>query len=162
MAGLALLLPFTFNLDAYSAFAFMLGLGAVTSTSDTIPFVLSVSPAPRRLTTVLDGPDEERGSGRALGPYAALIGIVPFLLGLTIPVLRPILMNLYPIWIDALARFIHGGVWDLVVDGGWRPDDGSRWTLDTLYLIDDLPLLPVALGLFTADLRRRRSKNSHR
>ena len=40
IAGMALLLPFTFNMDAYSAFAFLLGLGAVTSTGDTIPAVL--------------------------------------------------------------------------------------------------------------------------
>ena len=47
VAGLALLLPFTFNLDAYSAFAFMLGLGAVTSTSDTIPAVYLVCREPQ-------------------------------------------------------------------------------------------------------------------
>ena len=40
IVGMALLLPFTFTMDAYSAFAFLLGMGAVTTTSDTIPAVL--------------------------------------------------------------------------------------------------------------------------
>jgi TctA family transporter len=32
---------------------------------------------------------------------------------------------------------------------GGDPQTGQeRWTFDTLYLVDDLPLLPVALGLF--------------
>ena len=101
VAGLALLLPFTFNLDAYSAFAFMLGLGAVTSTSDTIPAVLfGVPGTSASQATVLDGHSMAKNgeAGRALSAaYAAsLIGGLwgAFLLGLTIPVLRPILMHI--------------------------------------------------------------------
>ena len=37
ITGMALLLPFTFDLDPYSAFAFLLGMASVTTTSDTIP-----------------------------------------------------------------------------------------------------------------------------
>ena len=69
VAGLALLLPFTFNLDAYSAFAFMLGLGAVTSTSDTIPAVLfGVPGTSASQATVLDGHSMAKNgeAGRAL------------------------------------------------------------------------------------------------
>jgi putative tricarboxylic transport membrane protein len=40
IVGMALLLPFTFGMDPYMAFAFLLGMGAVTTTSDTIPAVL--------------------------------------------------------------------------------------------------------------------------
>ena len=40
IVGMALLLPFTFDMDSYSAFAFLLGMGSVTTTSDTIPAVL--------------------------------------------------------------------------------------------------------------------------
>ena len=90
VAGLALLLPFTFNLDAYSAFAFMLGLGAVTSTSDTIPAVLfGVPGTSASQATVLDGHSMAKNgeAGRALSAaYAAsLIGGLwgAFLLGLT-------------------------------------------------------------------------------
>ncbi|MEE8122603.1 MAG: tripartite tricarboxylate transporter permease, partial [Alphaproteobacteria bacterium] len=40
IVGMALLLPFTFDMDPYTAFAFLLGMGSVTTTSDTIPAVL--------------------------------------------------------------------------------------------------------------------------
>ena len=33
IVGLALLIPFTFEMDAYSAFAFLIGMGSVTTTS---------------------------------------------------------------------------------------------------------------------------------
>ena len=101
VAGLALLLPFTFSLDAYSAFAFMLGLGAVTSTSDTIPAVLfGVPGTSASQATVIDGHSmaKKGEAGRALSAaYAAsLIGGLwgALLLGLTIPVLRPIMLNI--------------------------------------------------------------------
>ena len=173
VAGLALLLPFTFNLDAYSAFAFMLGLGAVTSTSDTIPAVLfGVPGTSASQATVLDGHSMAKNgeAGRALSAaYAAsLIGGLwgAFLLGLTIPVLRPILMNInspellaFSIFGLSMVSALSGsmplrglsmaGFGILLSMVGGDPTTGQeRWTLDTLYLIDDLPLLPVALGLF--------------
>ena len=173
VAGLALLLPFTFNLDAYSAFAFMLGLGAVTSTSDTIPAVLfGVPGTSASQATVLDGHSMAKNgeAGRALSAaYAAsLIGGLwgAFLLGLTIPVLRPILMHInspellaFSIFGLSMVSALSGsmplrglsmaGFGILLAMVGGDPTSGQeRWTLDTLYLIDDLPLLPVALGLF--------------
>ena len=158
VAGLALLLPFTFNLDAYSAFAFMLGLGAVTSTSDTIPAVLfGVPGTSASQATVLDGHSMAKNgeAGRALSAaYAAsLIGGLwgAFLLGLTIPVLRPILLthkfariarvlNFWPfdgfciIWLDAVAWFIDGRIWNTAVDGRWRSANGAR-ALDVRYIV---------------------------
>ena len=173
VAGLALLLPFTFNLDAYSAFAFMLGLGAVTSTSDTIPAVLfGVPGTSASQATVLDGHSMAKNgeAGRALSAaYAAsLIGGLwgAFLLGLTIPVLRPILMNInspellaFSIFGLSMVSALSGsmplrglsmaGFGILLSMVGGDPQTGQeRWTFDTLYLVDDLPLLPVALGLF--------------
>ena len=173
VAGLALLLPFTFNLDAYSAFAFMLGLGAVTSTSDTIPAVLfGVPGTSASQATVLDGHSMAKNgeAGRALSAaYAAsLIGGLwgAFLLGLTIPVLRPILMAInspellaFSIFGISMVSALSGsmplrgltmaGLGILLSMVGGDPTTGQdRWTLDTLYLLDDLPLLPVALGLF--------------
>ena len=173
VAGLALLLPFTFNLDAYSAFAFMLGLGAVTSTSDTIPAVLfGVPGTSASQATVLDGHSmaKKGEAGRALSAaYAAsLIGGLwgAFLLGLTIPVLRPILLNInspellaFSIFGLSMVSALSGsmplrglsmaGFGILLSMVGGDPTSGQeRWTFDTLYLVDDLPLLPVALGLF--------------
>ena len=40
LVGLALLLPFTFALDPFTALAFLVGVQSVTTTSDTIPAVL--------------------------------------------------------------------------------------------------------------------------
>ena len=40
LAGTAMLLPFTFNMDPYAAFALLLGLGSTTATGDPIPAVL--------------------------------------------------------------------------------------------------------------------------
>ncbi|MBT3767289.1 MAG: hypothetical protein HOF84_15675, partial [Rhodospirillales bacterium] len=37
LVGLALLLPFTFAMDPYTALAFLVGVQSVTTTSDTIP-----------------------------------------------------------------------------------------------------------------------------
>ena len=173
VAGLALLLPFTFNLDAYSAFAFMLGLGAVTSTSDTIPAVLfGVPGTSASQATVLDGHSmaKKGEAGRALSAayVASLIGGLwgAFLLGLTIPVLRPILLNInspellaFSIFGLSMVSALSGsmplrglsmaGFGILLSMVGSDPQTGQeRWTFDTLYLIDDLPLLPVALGLF--------------
>src|SRR5262245_6121661 len=55
LAGTAMLLPFTFNMDPYSAFALLLGLGATTATGDPIPAVLfGVPGGAASAATVLD------------------------------------------------------------------------------------------------------------
>ena len=63
LVGLALLLPFTFNMDPYAALAFLIGVSAVTVTSDTIPAVLFGVPGTvGSAATVLDGyPMARRG-----------------------------------------------------------------------------------------------------
>ena len=48
LLGLSLLLPFTFGMDPFTALAMMLGLSAVTVTSDTIPAVLFSVPGSDR------------------------------------------------------------------------------------------------------------------
>src|SRR5688572_22285930 len=69
LAGTAMLLPFIFAMDPYSAFALLLGLGSTTSTGDPIPAVLfGVPGGAASAATVLDGfPMAKRGeAGRAL------------------------------------------------------------------------------------------------
>ena len=69
LTGTAMLLPFTFNMDPYSAFALLLGLGATTATGDPIPAILfGVPGGAASAATVLDGfPMAKRGeAGRAL------------------------------------------------------------------------------------------------
>ncbi len=173
VAGMALLLPFTIDLDPISAFAFMLGLAAVTSTGDTIPAVLFGVPGTQAAqATVIDGHAMARRgeAGRALSAayVSSLIGGLfgAFILALTIPVLRPIM--LYIGSPELLALSIFGISMVSVLSGsaplrglgaaglgmmlsmiGADPQVGDmRWTLGSIYLYDGLPLLPIALGLF--------------
>lgn len=173
IVGMALLLPFTFTMDAYSAFAFLLGMGAVTTTSDTIPAVLFGVPGTTgSAATILDGhPMAKKGqAGRAFGAAysASLIGgvIGALLLAVSIPVLRPIILYLGSP--ELLAFSVLGLSMVAVLSGGSPlrglaiasfglllamigsdPQTGDlRWTLDTLYLWDGLHLVPVTLGLF--------------
>jgi TctA family transporter len=79
VAGLALLLPFTYNLDAPAAFALLLGMGSTTGTTDPISAILFGAPGhAASAATVLDGyPMTKRGeAGRALGAsyLSAMIG----------------------------------------------------------------------------------------
>ncbi|NNG04776.1 MAG: tripartite tricarboxylate transporter permease [Inquilinus sp.] len=186
VAGMALLLPFTFGMDAYAAFAFLLGLGAVTSTSDTIPAVLfGVPGTSASQATVIDGHAMAvRGeAGRALSAayVSSLLGGLfgALLLGLTIPALRPIILYLGSPELLACAVFgismvavlsgsapLRGlaaaGIGILLSMIGGDPQTGTlRWTMDSLYLYDGLPLLPVALGIFAlpelCDLAIRRT-----
>jgi TctA family transporter len=173
LAGLALLLPFTFSMDPYAAFALLLGLSSVTATGDTIPSVLFGVPGTvASQATILDGyPMAKKGeAGRALAAAytASLIGGLfgSLLLAISIPVLRPIILYLGSPELLAFAVFgismvaalsgnapLRGlavaclGVMIAMI--GTDPQTGTlRWTLGSLYLWDGLPLVPAALGLF--------------
>ena len=96
LVGLAILLPFTFDMSPVSAFAFLLGMFAVTTTSDTIASVLLGIPGTAASqATVLDGyPMAMRGeASRAFGAaftVSALGGVIgAVFLGLSIPIFRP-------------------------------------------------------------------------
>src|SRR5512139_2782074 len=68
--GLAILIPFTYNLDPYAAFALLLGMAAVTTISDLIPAVLfGVHGSVGAAATVMDGHElaKKGQAGRALG-----------------------------------------------------------------------------------------------
>ena len=173
IVGMALLLPFTFDMDAYSAFAFLLGMGSVTTTSDTIPAVLFGVPGTTgSAATILDGhPLAKQGqAGRAFGAAytASVIGGVfgALLLAVSIPVLRPVMLYLgspellsFSIFGLSMVAVLSGSaplkglvaasVGLMVAMIGSDPQTGTlRWTLGTLYLWDGLPLVPITLGLF--------------
>jgi TctA family transporter len=173
IAGTALLLPFTYNLDAPTAFALLLGLGATTTTADPIAAILFGAPGhAASAATTLDGyPMTRRGeAGRALGAsyMAALIGGLfgALLMAVALPVMRPII--LYIGSPELLAIAVFGISMVSVLSGnaplrgltfacfgmmvrmiGTDPQSGTlRWTLGTLYLWDGLPLVPLTLGIF--------------
>ncbi len=173
IVGMALLLPFTFEMDTYSAFALLLGMGSVVTTSDTIPAVLFGVPGTAgSAATILDGhPMARKGqAGRAFGAAytASMIGglIGALLLAVSIPALRPFLLYLGSPELLAFAIFglcmvsvlssgspLRGlaaaafGVMIAMI--GTDPTTGTlRWTLDLVYLWDGMPLVPIVLGLF--------------
>ena len=173
LVGLALLLPFTFNLDPVAAFALLLGMASVTTTSDTIPAVLfGVPGTAASQATVLDGlPMAKKGeAGRALAAAysASLLGGLfgALLMGATLPLLRPIILYIGSPELLALAVFgissvavlsgnapLRGlaaaGLGVMLAMIGSDPQTGTlRWTMDTLYLWEGLPLVPAVLGLF--------------
>ena len=173
IAGTALLLPFTYNLDPPTAFALLLGLGATTTTADPIAAILFGAPGhAASAATTLDGyPMTRRGeAGRALGAsyMAALIGGLfgAALMAVALPILRPII--LYIGSPELLGVAVFGISMVAVLSGnaplrgltaacfgmmlsmiGTDPQSGTlRWTMDSLYLWDGLPLVPLTLGIF--------------
>lgn len=173
VAGIALLLPFTFGMDPYAAFAFLLGLGSVTATGDTIPAILfGVPGGSSAQATVLDGlPMTQKGeAGRALAAayIASMMGGLfgALVLGLSIPILKPVMLYVGSPELLAFAVFGISMVASLSGSAPMRgltaaalgvllsfigsdPQSGTlRWTFGSLYLFDGLPLLPVALGIF--------------
>src|SRR5262245_5221157 len=173
VAGTALLLPFTFNMDAYAAFALLLGLGATTTTADPISAILFGAPGhAASAATTLDGyPMTQRGeAGRALGAsyMSALIGGLfgAALMAFTLPLVRPIILFMGSPELLAISVFGVSMVSSLSGNAplrgvcaacfgmmlsmiGTDPQSGTlRWTLDSLYLWDGMPLVPVTLGIF--------------
>lgn len=100
-AGLALLLPFVFGMDPASALAMMIGMAAVTTTSDTFPSVLMGIPGTSgSQATVVDGfPMAKAGQGtRALSAafVSSLFGGIFGALVLSFAVIaaRPIILSI--------------------------------------------------------------------
>ena len=173
IVGMALLLPFTFDLDQYSAFALLLGMGSVTTTSDTIPAVLFGVPGTAgSAATILDGhPLARQGqAGRAFGAAysASMLGGIfgAMLLAVSIPILRPVMLAVGSPELLSFAFFglcmvsvlsgssplrgLAAAGFGLMIDMiGQDPQTGTlRWTLDSLYLWGGMPLVPVTLGIF--------------
>ena len=173
VVGLAILIPFTYHLDTFSAFALLLGMASVTTISDLIPAVLFGVPGTvGAAATILDGhPLARQGqAARAFGAGygASLIGGLfgALLLALAIPVLRPVVLYLAS---PELLSFCIFGLSMVAVLSGKAPLKGLtaaglglmlamiggdaqtgtlRWTFGSLYLWDKLPLVPFTLGIF--------------
>jgi TctA family transporter len=173
LTGFALLVPFTYTMDPYAAFGMLLGMHAVIVTSDVITAVLFGIPGhAASQATVLDGlPMTRRGeASRALSAcytsslFGGLIGAL--VLAVCLPLVRPIVLAIgtpemlgLTIFGIAMVATLSGnaplrgvvvacfGI--LVGMIGTNVQTGQeRWTGDTLYLLDGIPLVPIILGIF--------------
>jgi TctA family transporter len=98
--AMALMLPFVFQMEPVAAFAFLLGMYAVTATTGDITSILFGVPGEVVSTaTIIDGhPMAKRGeAGRALGAalMSSLVGalIGAFTLAAAIPIVTPLVLS---------------------------------------------------------------------
>ncbi|TRC96005.1 tripartite tricarboxylate transporter permease [Mesorhizobium sp. WSM4303] len=171
--AMALLIPMTYNMDPYAAFALLLGMGSVTTTSDTIPAILfGVPGSVGAAATVLDGHAmaKKGEAARAFGASysASMIGGVfgALMLAAAIPVMRPLVLYLKTPDFFAICAF---GLSIVAILAGSQPLKGlaaamlgmlasfigidsiagvERWSFGQIYLWDGLPISLVFLGLF--------------
>ena len=173
LTGFALLVPFTYTMDPYAAFAMLLGMHSVIATSDVITAVLFGVPGHAgSQATVLDGlPMTKRGeASRALAACytsslaGGLIGAV--VLAFMVPLVRPLVMAIATPEMLALTIFgiamvaslsgnaplkgIVAACFGILVGMiGTNAQTGQlRWTGDLLYLEDGIPIVPIILGIF--------------
>jgi putative tricarboxylic transport membrane protein len=171
--GLAMLIPLTYHLDPYTAFALLLGMASVTATADTIPAILfGVPGGVGAVATVLDGHAMAKNgeAARAFGAAytASLIGGIfgAVVLALSIPIMRPLVLLLTTPDFFAICAL---GLSMVAMLAGSQPLKGlaaamlgmllsfigiedhagyNRWTFGQVYFWEGLPLVVVFLGLF--------------
>ena len=184
IAGMSILLPFVYGMDTVSALALLIGLLAVVPTGDTFASILMGIPgSAASQATILDGfPMAKRGeAARALSAafFSSMLGGIFGALVLTAFVLvaRPVILafssaELFMLTVLGLAMvgvlsgssFLKGllscALGLLLGFVGAAPTTGEwRLVLGLEYLVDGLPLVVVALGIFAIpeiiDLMRR-------
>ena len=171
--AMALMLPFVFKMNAVEAFAFLLGMTAVTATTGDITSVLFGVPGePTTASTIVDGHSMSRNgeAGRALGAVlmSSLVGAVfaGYALGVAIPVIRPLVLSFgspefFMMAIlgisfvaalsgeDALKGIIAGGLGLMLATIGLDPISGiQRYTFGQLFLWDGIGLVPITIGFY--------------
>ena len=171
--AMALMLPFIFKMSAVEAFAFLLGMTAVTATTGDITSVLFGVPGePTTASTIVDGHSMARNgeAGRALGAVlmSSLVGAIfaGVALAVAIPVVRPIvlsfgspeffMLSLLGITFvaslsgeDQLKGIIAGGIGLMLATIGLDPISGiQRYTFGQLFLWDGIGLVPITIGFY--------------
>lgn len=170
---LAMMIPFVFGMDPYSAFALLLGGHAVVHTGGAISALLFNTPGTGpNAATCFDGfPMVKRGeTGRAMGiamtasAFGGVFGSIVMIF--LIPVVRPIILAFGPseffmmvmVGVAAMA-FLGGGsaAKGLAVGAlglllsmvGMEPNTGiARFTFGSLYLWDGINQVLVVIGIF--------------
>jgi putative tricarboxylic transport membrane protein len=170
---LALMLPFIVKMNPVQAFAFLLGMAAVTNTTGDITSILIGVPGePTTAATIVDGhPMAKKGeAGRALGAalMSSLVGAVfgAFALAAAIPMVRPLVLTfgspeffmlaLLGITFVAslsgealLKGMIAGGIGLFLSTVGLCPMSSiQRYTFGQTFLWDGVGLVPITLGFF--------------
>jgi len=171
--AMALMLPFIFKMSAVEAFAFLLGMTAVTATTGDITSVLFGVPGePTTASTIVDGHAMARNgeAGRALGAVlmSSLVGAIfaALALAVAIPVIRPLVLSfgspeffmlaLLGITFvaslsgeDQLKGIIAGGIGLMLATIGLDPISGiQRYTFGQLFLWDGIGLVPITIGFY--------------
>ena len=171
--GLALMLPFTFGMETVPAFALLLGMYAVTSTSDSVSSImLGIPGTVASQATILDGyPLAKKGqAARAFGAtytVSAFGGVLgALLLAVSLPIILPVIFAfgvpeffmlavLGLTMVGALSgRSLLKGIVValiglLITTIGYAEVTGiPRFYFGINYLLDGLPIIPIVLGLF--------------
>lgn len=174
LSGMAILLPFTFDLQPYEAMALLMGMYAITTTSDTISSVLLGVPGTAgSQATIMDGyPMAKKGeAARAFGAaytvsgFGGVVGAI--LLVASIPILSPLVLSF------GAPEFFLLGVLGIAMVGslsgsapmkgvlvgllalqlsmiGYSPQDGiPRFWFGLPFLLEGIPIVPCVLGLFS-------------
>ncbi|MPZ22886.1 MAG: hypothetical protein GEU28_04965 [Dehalococcoidia bacterium] len=171
--ALALMLPFIFEMEPVEAFAFLLGMAAVTATTGDITSVLFGVPGEgTSAATVIDGRAMARRgqAGRALGAalMSSLVGAIlgAFLLAASVPIIRPLVLTFETPELFALALLgltfvaalsgrnlfkgvIAAGLGLMIATVGLDPQSATqRYTFGELRLWDGVGLVPAVVGLY--------------
>ena len=170
---LALMLPFVLRMTPVEAFAFLLGMLAVTNTTGDITSILFGIPGePTSAATIVDGHAmaKQGEAGRALGAamMSSLVGALfgALVLGLTIPIVRPVVLAfgspeffmlavLGITFVAALSGeallpgLVAGGLGLWLATIGLDPISGTqRYTFGQLFLWDGVGLVPITIGFY--------------
>jgi putative tricarboxylic transport membrane protein len=171
--AMALMLPFIFKMTPVEAFAFLLGMTAVTATTGDITSVLFGVPGePTTASTIVDGHAMAKNgeTGRALGAVlmSSLVGAIfgAVCIALAVPIVRPLVLTfgspeffmLAILGISFVAALSGEAVLKGVVSGalglmlatiGLDPISGiQRYTFGQLFLWDGVGLVPVTIGFY--------------
>ncbi|MEO4043621.1 tripartite tricarboxylate transporter permease [Hoeflea sp. CAU 1731] len=173
ITGVVIILPFTFGMDTVPALALILGVFAVTATSDTIASVmLGIPGTAASQATIMDGyPMAQNGkAARAFGAAftaSAVGGVMGGLaMAASLPIIRPLILSFgLPEFflLGALGLTMVAAVSGRAISKGLAAaavglmlsqigfpvaSEVPRYWFDVQYLIDGLPLIPLVLGLF--------------
>ena len=171
--GMALLLPITYGMDPFAAFAMLGGVMGASAFGGSIPAILMNTPGqPMNACTAFDGyPLAQQGRAKEALACAAFSSLFGALFGLVVlivalPILKPLVLLLGPPEWFFLAIFgltliaglsegsmlkgLIAGVFGLLLSfhGANTVTGGIRYNFHTVYLIDGISFLPVLMGLF--------------